>query len=241
MMKTIAMATEFRALSRSCFPAFGPTHSTRLLGDDARSQLGAEPVHELVPLRLELDLDAVVARVRDLRVRRALAEVHPGDAAELRLDLVQVRIGLVAGRDLVAAGAELHLGRARVRWTGDRVGDRSLRVLGEAERGAELRLRRLVDDADVLNADEEVVGIRGVLHLDDVGGAEPARLDRLADLGGVDVLRERDLDLGPAAEVGAVVRPRIERERRRCDHEEDGERDPEPPHRHEIELPARLE
>ncbi len=29
MMNTIAIAMAFRALSRSCLPALGPTHSTR--------------------------------------------------------------------------------------------------------------------------------------------------------------------------------------------------------------------
>ena len=124
MMNTIAMATELRALSRSCLPALGPTHSTRsaAVGDRVGAELGAERAHELVALRLELDLDAVVARVHDLRVRRRLAEVDAGDAADLRLDLLEVGIGVVAGRDLVAAEAELHLGRARVRAGTRRVG-----------------------------------------------------------------------------------------------------------------------
>ena len=71
-MKTIAIATALRALSRSCLPAFGPTHSTRsaCVGDAVGAELGAQPVEELVALALELDLDAVVARVHDLRVVR---------------------------------------------------------------------------------------------------------------------------------------------------------------------------
>jgi len=104
--------------------------------------------------------------------------------------------------------------------------------------GAKLVLRRLVDDADVLNANEEVVRVRRIANLHDVRRAEAARLDRVTNLRGVDVLGERDLDLGAATEVGPVVRPRVERERGGREHEEDGERDPEPPHRHEVELPA---
>ena len=45
MMNTIAMATALRALSRSCLPAFGPTHSTRsaLSGTTSAPSLVAEP------------------------------------------------------------------------------------------------------------------------------------------------------------------------------------------------------
>jgi hypothetical protein len=42
MMNTIAMATALRALSRSCLPALGPTHSTRSarLGHGVGAELG---------------------------------------------------------------------------------------------------------------------------------------------------------------------------------------------------------
>ncbi len=92
MMKTIAMATAFRALSRSCLPALGPTHSTRR-ARVGRHGLGpellAEALDELVALAQELDLDPVIARVEDLRVRRARAQRHARDAQDLLLDLAR--------------------------------------------------------------------------------------------------------------------------------------------------------
>ena len=77
MMNTIAMATALRALSRSCLPAFGPTHSTRSArsgGTAVGAELVAQPLDELIALAEELDLDPVVARVEDLRVGRARAQ-----------------------------------------------------------------------------------------------------------------------------------------------------------------------
>ena len=63
-------------------------------------------IEELVPLRLKLNLHAVIARVGDLRVRRALSEVDPRDAPQLLLDLVDVGVAVVPRRDLVAAEAK---------------------------------------------------------------------------------------------------------------------------------------
>ncbi len=85
MMNTMAMATALRALSRSCLPALGPTHSTRSArsGTVSAPSASRRPLDELVALARELDLDAVVARVQDLRVVRARAELDAGDALDL--------------------------------------------------------------------------------------------------------------------------------------------------------------
>ena len=73
---------------------------------------------ELIALAQQLDLDAVIARVEDLRVGRARAQRRPRDARDLRLLIFEVGVDVVAGDDLVAAGAEFHLGRrARCRGT----------------------------------------------------------------------------------------------------------------------------
>ena len=47
-----------------------PLDAERRGGDAVGAELGAQHVEELVALALELDLDAVVARVHDLRVVR---------------------------------------------------------------------------------------------------------------------------------------------------------------------------
>ena len=233
-MKTVAMAMALRALSRSCLPALGPTHSTRSVasgGTASTPELVPQPLDELIALAEELDLDPVVARIEHLRVGRARAQRDARHAEDLVLDLLEVRIDVVARADLVAAGAELHLGRARVFGTLRRIGDGSLRVLREAEGAPERVLLLLGDRADVLHANEEVVRPVRVDDLDDVRRAEAHGLDGAADAARVERLAEGDLDLGAALEVRAVHGPGDEAEDDRNDDRDEAERDPEPPHR----------
>ena len=93
-MKTIAMATRFtrRCRGAACRPSGRPTRRGARARGPRRRRARAEAVHELVALGLELDLDAVVALVHDLRVLRAGAELDAGDARELCcLIVVEIR------------------------------------------------------------------------------------------------------------------------------------------------------
>ena len=179
----------------------------------------------------------MVARIHFLRVGRAGAQLDARHRGDLLLDRLEVRLGVVAGGDLVAALAELHLRRAGVRRAGGLVGRTAL---GVAERRANLRLRRLVDDADVLHADEKLVA-RCVAVGDDLRRGEAGRLDGAANGGRVHRLGEGDLHLGAAAEVRPVVRPGVEAQHHRDEHEEERQGDPESPLSHEVDLLGALE
>ena len=186
-------------------------------------------------MRLELDLDLVVALAHDLRVvRRRRASSTPGDAVQAA---ARPRRGpaslLVARGDLVAAGAELHLGR-RARAPGS--GRRGAAPLSATRQSALRRDRAfcVVEARDLLDADEEAVGVRRSATETTSGALKPTFCDRVADLAAVDRLGERDLDLGAALEVGAEFGPGTDERDDREDEQREAEADQVPAHRHEV-------
>ena len=85
-------------------------------------------------------------------------------------------------------------------------------VVREAERLLEAVLLRLGDGADVLHADEEVVRVvRRRRPARRPASGSPTSCTALRTAAASIVLLERDLDLGAASEVGAVVRARVVR------------------------------
>src|SRR5262249_10361450 len=89
-----------------------PFHAQGRLGHDLGSELAPEAVHQLIALRRELHLDLVIARRHEERVLGARPELEALDRRELLLDVLEVRILIVAYEDLVPARAELDLGGA---------------------------------------------------------------------------------------------------------------------------------
>src|SRR5207248_2613377 len=154
-----------------------PFDAKRLVGNDIGAELFAEPLEQLIALRLELDLDAVIALVDLGGVARRFpgtlaaafrrrANANARNARHLLFDLLEVGLHVVTRRNFVAAERELHLGGARLGRAAILV-DR-LAFSNEAERIADLIFVGLAETGDVLDANEIPAAAVLALPLDGV-------------------------------------------------------------------------
>ena len=160
-------------------PRPDPLGAQRVVGRASAPSARLSPSIELVALAHELDLDLVVARVLDQRVRCRRVEARcPLPSPCARLIQREIRRLAETRRDLVAARAELDLGRSL------RFGALGRATDWRRKQSARSTPVRVASDEgrDLVDADQVAMRVLGVVHLDDVGPAEAGRLDRAADL-----------------------------------------------------------
>ena len=207
-MNTMAIATALRALSRSCFPALGPTplDAQGTVRNRIDAKLASKTVEELVPLGLQSNFNPVITRIDHVRVGGAGTHAETWDRRDLPLDLLDIGVDVVPYGNLVPSWADLDLRGSRVGWT--RIGPSSshlLRVFCITKSRTQLVAGRIIECTHFLHPDDEPAVVGAVLHLHHVGIVIAKRRHRASHHPGVDRLAKRDLDLGPSTEIGAIV------------------------------------